>query len=505
MRGRRPAIAGSLAAAVALGTGELVSGLVRRGPSLLLSVGQWVIERAPPAAESLAIGLLGTSDKLGLVMAMTLVALLLGALVGRSAQWRYWPAALAFPLAGGLGTLAALSRSTAAPVLTAVAGITATAAGLITLRLLLRPAPEPGTGAAEVDESRRMALRLLAQAAGLGVVAAGAGRLLARLLSEGSLPPDVVLARPVRALPPPPAAASFDATPGLTPLFTPNRDFYRIDTALVVPRVDLDRWRLRVTGMVDRPFEVSYAELASMPQVEADITLSCVSNEVGGKLVGSARWQGVPLQEMLRRAGVRRGATQVVGRSVDGWTAGFPTEMVSDGRAALVAVGMNGEPLPLAHGFPARLVVSGIYGYVSATKWLTEIELTTLDYDAYWAPRGWSKLGPVEPQSRIDVPGDDQTVPAGRRSIAGVAWAPTHGVSRVEVSIDNGSWQETTLAEALGADTWRPWRHDWEAAPGRHRIAVRTTDGRGEVQTSEQRSPRPGAATGHHSIEVSVR
>jgi DMSO/TMAO reductase YedYZ molybdopterin-dependent catalytic subunit len=505
LSGRRPAIAGSLASAVALGAGELVSGLTRRGPSLLLSVGQWVIERVPPTVESLAIGVLGTSDKPGLVVAMTVVAVLLGGLVGRSAQRRFWPAALAFPLAAGAGTLAALSRSTAAPALTVIAGITAAAAGLLTLRLLLRPAPARDVLTAEADEGRRGALRLLGQAAGLAVVAAGTGRLLARLLTEASSAPGVVLARATRVLAPPPAAASFEAIPGLTPLFTPNRDFYRIDTALVVPRVDLDRWRLRVTGMVDRPFEVSYAELMSMPQVEADITLSCVSNEVGGKLAGAARWQGVPLAEVLERAGVRQGATQIVGRSVDGWTSGFPTEMVSDGRAALVAVGMNGKPLPLAHGFPARLVVSGIYGYVSATKWLTEIELTTLDFDAYWAPRGWSKLGPVKSQSRIDVPRDNQTVPAGRRSIAGVAWAPIDGVARVEVSIDDGSWQEAILAEALSVDIWRQWRHDWDATPGRHRIAVRTIDGRGEVQTAQQRSPRPGAASGHHSVDVSVR
>jgi len=454
--------------------------------------------------ESLAIGLLGTSDKPGLVIAMGVVALIAGALVGRSAKHRFWPAALAFPLAGAAGTLAALSRSTAAPALTVLAGVIAAVAGLIALRLLLVSTPATATPAAAADESRRRALRLLTQAAGASVVAAGAGRLLGRLLADAPLS-DVVLATPAGALPPAPAATSFDAVPGLTPLFTPNRAFYRIDTALVVPRVNLDRWRLKVTGMVDRPFEVSYAELASMPQVEADIMLSCVSNEVGGNLAGNARWQGVPLDDLLRRAGVRSGATQVVGRSVDDWTSGFPTEAVSDGRPALVALGMNGAPLPLAHGFPARLVVAGLYGYVSATKWLTEIELTTDAFDAYWAPRGWSKLGPVQSQSRIDVPGDGQTLPAGRRSIAGVAWAPVHGVARVEVSIDDGSWQEATLAEALGANAWRQWRTDWDATPGRHRIAVRTTDGRGEVQTPAQRSPRPGAATGHHSIGVSVR
>jgi len=258
--------------------------------------------------------------------------------------------------------------------------------------------------------------------------------------------------------------------------------------------------------MVDHPFEVSYAELESMPQEEVDITLSCVSNQVGGTLAGNARWQGVALADLLRRAGVRQGATQVVGRSVDGWTAGFPTEAVWDGRPALVAVGMNGRTLPLAHGFPARLVVAGIYGYVSATKWLAQIDLTTLEaFDAYWVPRGWSKVAPVKTQSRIDVPRDGRTVPAGRRSIAGVAWDPNQGVSGVEVSVDDGPWLGCTLAEELSAATWRQWRYDWDAAPGRHRIAVRAIDGKGVAQTAERRRPRPDGATGHHSIAVTVR
>lgn len=506
MEGRTPAAAGAVAAAVALGAGELVSGFTRRGPSLLLSVGQLVVERAPPVAEDLAIGVLGTSDKLGLVIAMAAVAVALGALVGRAAHRRFWPAALVYPLAGAAGTAAALSRSAAAPALTLLAGLSASTAGVIALHLLSRPGRGPDAVPPQAEVSRRRALGLLAQAAGAGLAASGAGRLLARLATEPSLPPDVVLARPARRLADASAAASFPAPPGLTPLFTPNRDFFRIDTALVVPRVELDGWRLKVTGMVDRPFEVSYEELAAMPQVEADVTLSCVSNEVGGRLVGTARWQGVGLSEVLARAGARPGATQVVGRSVDGWTAGFPTEAVSDGRPALIALGMNGEPLPLAHGFPARLVVAGIYGYVSATKWLKEIELTTLDaFDAYWVPRGWSKLGPVEAQSRIDVPRDGRSVPAGRQAIAGVAWAPTHGVKAVEVSVDDGPWEPAALAEALSSSTWRQWRHDWDAPPGRHRIAVRAIDGRGQAQGSRRRQPRPAGATGHHSVDVTVR
>lgn len=490
------------AAAVGLGAGEIVSGSVGRAPSLVLSVGQWVIRLAPPAAEDFAIALLGKSDKFGLVVAMTVVALSCGAAVGRIAARRFAVAAALYALGGAAGVWAALSRSSQAPAVSILAGAAAVATGVLTLRLLLRT---PSV-AAEADPGRRAALRgLLLGALGVGAVGAGAGRLVARLLAQGSVPTDVVLASPATALGGPAAPAAFDGVAGLAPLFTPNRDFYRIDTALMVPRVDLESWRLQVTGMVDRPFELSYAELAAMPQVESDITMCCVSNEVGGKLIGNARWQGVPLRDLLDRAGVQPGASQLVGRSVDGWTAGFPTEVAVDGRPGLVALGMNGEPLPILHGFPARLVVPGLYGYVSATKWLSRIELTTLDaFDAYWVPRGWSKLGPIDLQSRIDVPRYGQGVAAGRQVVAGTAWAPTRGVARVEVSVDDGAWREATLAGELGVDTWRQWRYDWDASPGRHRIAVRATAADGEVQTAERRRPRPGGATGHHTVVVNV-
>lgn len=258
--------------------------------------------------------------------------------------------------------------------------------------------------------------------------------------------------------------------------------------------------------MVNNPIELSYADLSALPQVEADITLSCVSNEVGGPLVGNARWQGVPLADLLDRAGVRPGATQLVGRSVDGWTGGFPAALAVDGRPALVALGMNGEPLPVAHGFPARLVVPGLYGYVSATKWLSEIELTTIEaFDGYWVPRGWSKVGPMKLQSRIDVPRPDHEVSAGRISVAGVAWGPGPPIAAVEVSVDGGPWAGATLAGEPSAYAWRQWRLEWEASPGRHRLSVRATDETGRVQTDEPRRPRPDGATGHHTITVMVR
>ena len=299
--------------------------------------------------------------------------------------------------------------------------------------------------------------------------------------------------------------SSVAGTPGISSLITPNDDFYLIDTALLRPQVDPGNWSLRITGMVDRELTFSYDDLLARATTVAPVTLSCVSNEVGGKLVGNAVWQGVPLVDLLDEAGVQPGATQVASRSVDGWTCGFPTEAAYDGRTALVAVGMNGEPLPLDHGFPARLVVSGLYGYVSATKWLSEIELTTLEsFDGYWIPRGWAKLGPVKTQSRIDTPRRGAEVAAGQVAVAGVAWAPHTGIAKVEVQVDDGAWREATLADALGPDAWRQWVLPWEATPGRHTLRVRATDASGATQTDVPAAPAPDGATGWHQVAVTV-
>ena len=286
---------------------------------------------------------------------------------------------------------------------------------------------------------------------------------------------------------------------------TPNRDFYRIDTALAVPDVDATDWNLSVRGMVRRPFTVTYDELLAMPMVEEYVTLTCVSNEVGGELVGNALWLGVPLADLLERAGVRNGATQIMGRSVDGFTAGFPTAVGLDGRTALIAVGMNGEPLPVRHGFPARLVVSGLYGYVSATKWLSAIELTTLEaQDGYWIPRGWAKEAPIKTQSRIDVPRPGKRLEPGPVAVAGVAWAQTRGIESVEVQIDDGEWRDASLAAPLSIDSWVQWRYEWNARPGRHRVRVRATDGSGETQDATPRRIDPDGATGYDFIMVDV-
>ncbi len=255
--------------------------------------------------------------------------------------------------------------------------------------------------------------------------------------------------------------------------------------------------------MVDRPTELTFEDLLNMPMVERYVTLSCVSTRVGGDLVGNALWMGVPLTELLDTANVQDGATQIVGRSVDGFTVGFPTEAAYDGREALVAVGMNGEPLPFDHGFPARLVVAGLYGYVSATKWLEEIELTTLEgFDAYWIPRGWSKEAPIKTQSRIDVPRNGAKLEPGMHPVAGVAWAPNVGITRVEVRVDEGPWEEAEISQPLSEDSWVQWRHEWEATGGVHVLYVRATDAAGVTQTEERVSPRPDGATGHHFVRV---
>jgi DMSO/TMAO reductase YedYZ molybdopterin-dependent catalytic subunit len=299
-----------------------------------------------------------------------------------------------------------------------------------------------------------------------------------------------------------PAATSVDV-PGVTPFITPTADFYRIDTALTVPRVGVEDWTLSVTGYVDRPLSIGYEELLERPMVESVATIACVSNEIGGDLIGTARWLGCRLDDLLAEAGIQPRADQVVGVSVDGFTAGFPTEVL-DGRDALVVVGMNGEPLPTDHGFPARLVVPGLYGYVSATKWLEEIRLTRFDeFEGYWIPRGWSAEGPVKTQSRIDTPRAGSTVDAGApRAIAGVAWAPLKAITRVEVQVDDGPWQDAELGEEYSSTTWRQWKLAWTPEAGDHTIRVRATDGTGETQTSEVTDVAPDGATGWHTIEV---
>ena len=339
--------------------------------------------------------------------------------------------------------------------------------------------------------TRRSFLRWSGIAAATAAVAAVGAKVLSSGGSSGgtaSVAPDITLPSPVATLPQ--QLRSVASTPnldiaGITPLITPNDDFFRIDTAFSVPKVDLATWRMDIKGNVRSPITLSYDDLLAMPQVEAPITLACVSNRVGGTLIGTAVWQGVELRTLLDQVGVEPTGEQIVGTSVDGFTAGFPTAAAYDGRSALVAIGMNGVPLPPVNGFPARLVVEGMYGYVSSTKWLYSIELTRWDaFNGYWIQQGWAKNGPIKLSSRIDVPRSGARQPEGVVTIAGVAWAPNSGVATVEVQID-GQWHQATLADALSGGVWRQWFFDWNATKGSHDIAVRCISTDGQVQTGD--------------------
>ncbi|WP_206340249.1 molybdopterin-dependent oxidoreductase [Blastococcus litoris] len=522
MRRGAGSLAGIAAVAAALGTAELVAGVFDRVPSLVIAVGDAVVDSVPGWLERAAIATLGTADKPVLIGGILLVSTLLGAALGLLARRWFLPAAAGFVAFAALGVAAAPAdpRSTVLGAL--LVGTVGAAVGVGVLLVLIRAARADhaagatpraaqagahGAGTARPvmaePSDRRRFLVLAGGTTALAVLAGVGGFLLSGRERLGELRAAIRLPAPFRRAGPVPAGADLEI-PGLTPLFTPNEEFYRIDTALRVPIVEPDGWQLEVRGMVDEPFTLTYAELMELPQIEADITLACVSNEVGGDLVGNARWQGVPLRALLDRAGLQEGATQLVGRSVDGFTAGFPVLTALDVEEAMVAVAMNGEPLPAEHGFPARLVVPGLYGYVSATKWLEAIELTDWDVDGYWIPRGWAKEGPIKTQARIDVPRSGTTVAAGRQPVAGVAWAPTRGIEGVEVRIDDGPWQPAELAERLDVDCWRQWYLPWDATPGRHTVAARATDGLGEVQTDERTPVAPDGASGYPVIEVVV-
>ena len=499
------AAAGVVSAAVALGVGEAVTGLEGPGPSLVTAVGTEFIDRFAASLKDLAVRLFGTNDKPALVVGIVITSLLLGALFGIAAARRFAAGVVGFVGFGAVGLWAYLRDPLGTTSTGIAAAVAALVAGVGSLAVLLRLAARtsenddvievigdgvdarrttagvvdgvaaggtivaapPSPMASPIDVGRPRRREFLVGAAVLGVGAASTAVLGRRLRSSSSAEAtrrSVAIPRPAASRPAP-ASQPF-TVPGLSPYITPNTDFYRIDTALVVPQVEIETWRLDITGLVDRPFSLTYDELLRLDAVEEAVTLQCVSNEVGGDLVDNAVWQGVPLAALLERAGVRDEATQIVGRSVDGWTAGFPTDVARDGRVALVAYAMNGEPLPTRHGFPARLVVSGLYGYVSATKWLREIELTTWDsFDGYWISRGWAKNGPIKTMSRIDVPRGGDHLAAGRTAIAGVAWAParcarrrdTHRRRRMAAVPDRRRRQR----EHLGAVAVRLGRRPW--------------------------------------------
>jgi DMSO/TMAO reductase YedYZ molybdopterin-dependent catalytic subunit len=499
-------VVGLVAAGCGLAVAELLVGVWTSLQSPVLSVGDRVVDNVPRPVKQWAIDTFGTSDKAVLVGGVVVLLALFAAGIGVLAVRRGPRAGLvgvgAFAFVGVVAALGRGSSGLAGVLPSVVAGVVAGAVLVWLARLARGDRSQPATPMTAI--TRRRFLGTAAALSAGALVLAGTGRWLRQRGVAATERLRTVLPRAAEPLPPVPAGADLGVD-GALPFITPNSDFYRIDTALSPPQVDPRDWTLTVRGKVDRELTLTYDELLARPMVEADITLSCVSNEVGGTLVGNARWLGCRLDELLDEAGIDPSADQVVGRSVDGFTAGFPTALL-DGRDALVAVGMNGEPLPIRHGFPARLVVPGVYGYVSATKWLSEIELTRFDeFEGYWIPRGWSAEGPIKTQSRIDTPTRGATVTAGRPTpIAGVAWAPTRGIERVEVQVDDGEWQLAELGEAYTDTTWRQWSLAWDPTPGQHQLRVRATDGDGATQP-EQRTPvAPDGATGWHTIRVTA-
>ncbi|TWS21923.1 molybdopterin-dependent oxidoreductase [Tsukamurella sputi] len=504
--GGAAALAGVLAGAAGLAVAELVAAVAAPGASTLFAGGAAVIDAAPPWLKDFAVESFGTADKAVLLGSMGVV-LALGAAIAGLLELRRPPwGSVLFGLVGIVGTWTALARYEATP-LWAAPSLVGIGTALLVLRLAIRRL-RPGSsddGVVATTLDRRGFLVVAGAAAGTTVLALAG----ARLLSAGAAA--VKAARETLRLPSP--AAPADPVPAgadlgidrLTPYVTPAADFYRIDTALRVPQIDPADWTLEVHGMVDEPFTLTWNDLLALPLEDHYATLACVSNEVGGDLIGNALWRGYPIRALLDRARPRAGADMVLSRSSDGFTAGTPLTVLRDpARASLLAIGMNGEPLPVVHGFPARLVVPGLYGYVSATKWVTSLKVTTFAADqGYWTPRGWSALGPVKVQSRIDVPRG--SVSAGAVTVAGVAWAQHTGIGRVEVRVDSGPWIPARLADTVGPDTWRQWSLSIPLERGEHSLEVRATDASGIGQTDVTAPPAPDGATGWHRVVVTAR
>ncbi|TYC08755.1 molybdopterin-dependent oxidoreductase [Actinomadura syzygii] len=544
-----------------MGTAELAAGALGRATaSPILAIGAGFIDLTPVWLKDFAIRTFGSNDKtvllIGLGAGITIAALVIGLL----STPRLVFGLIGLAAFGTVGGTAALTRPVAEPIdaLPSAVGALAGMAALALLARSVRPkprpkphprhraspirhpettakgkvahstaplggdqatgprsewknwpehrskdAPEPAPGAGAGIDRRRV---LLTGAGVVGVAAVGGigGRALLRRENVSKIRTRLRLPAPVSQAGPVPAGAQV-RVPGMTPFRTSNADFYRVDTALVLPQVDPRDWTLRIHGMLAHPVELTFDDLLRQPLIERDISLSCVSNQVGGVLAGNARWLGVPLAPLLRRAGVRPGADQILSRSSDGMTLSTPLESVLDGRDALLAVGMNGEPLPVAHGFPARMVVPGLYGYVSATKWVVDLKVTRFATDqAYWTKRGYAERAPVKTFSRIDVPKPFARLTAGPIAVAGTAWAQHRGIDAVEWQVDDGPWRPARLAPVPGIDTWRQWVAEWDALPGSHTLRVRATDKTGTTQPEHRSPPVPDGATGWHSVVVTV-
>lgn len=503
------ALVGVLSVLAAVAVGHLVGGFVNPTASPVIAVGNSVRDLTPPSITEWAIANLGDAKKALVFVGVGVALLVVGVIAGLLSRRRPWPGMVVAAVVGLAGSLSVLDQPSvpAAGVLAPLAGLVAGVAVFYWLHMLAtRSRPILAAGKPEEGTSRR---RFLWTSTGVvvGAAAAGtAGELLAGRIDAGASRAAVGNLVPRTPAPPIPPGADF-ASVGTPRFLTSNRDFYRVDTALVsVPQVRAEDWLLRVHGMVEGTKTFTFNDIRNRPLVERTITMTCVSNEVGGPYVSTANFVGVPLRDLLDEAGVRSGSDQLFSTSVDGWTAGTPVDAVMDPtRGALLAIGMNGEPLPVEHGFPARMVVPGLYGFVSATKWVVDMELTTFAAkEAYWRKRDWGVKAPIKTQSRIDAPRAFATVPAGKVTIAGIAWAQTIGIAKVEVRVDGSPWQSARLATEVNSQTWRMWRLDVDLEPGTHRAEVRATDRRGQTQPQDRVPPIPDGATGWHSTTFTV-
>ncbi|KNH21649.1 oxidoreductase [Arthrobacter sp. ZBG10] len=509
------ALAGVVAAAVVLAVAELIGAFFTARATPLFALGSTFIDFTPPWMKDFAIATFGTNDKAALFAGMGVTIALLACVLGVVAFRKWALGVLGVLFMGAVIVGAVVTRAGVNPV-DAIPSILGTLAGLVVLRLLVAPLwrlkawPEAPADQSADDGRPATSRRRFFAAAGITAVGAGIAATGGRLLSAARS--NIAQARSAMQLPAPAKAAA--AVPegvqspvaGMPSWLTPNNEFYRIDTALSVPEINAADWELRIHGMVEEEVRLTFQDLLDAELIETHVSLTCVSNPVGGNLAGNAKWLGLPIREVLRRAKPLDGADMVLSTSIDGFSASTPLEVLQDDRDAILAIGMNGEPLPLEHGYPVRMVVPGLYGFVSATKWVVDLEVTRFaDSKAYWTDRGWSERGPIKTMARVDVPKSFAKVPAGKVAVGGTAWAQTRGITKVEVQIDNNDWAEAELSTEASLVTWRQWSYQWDATPGPHYIKVRATDGTGEVQTDQRADPVPDGASGWQSVMVTVQ
>ncbi|AZG47262.1 molybdopterin-dependent oxidoreductase [Gordonia insulae] len=494
----RGVFSGFVAVGAGVAAGELVALPISRFASPYQAVAAFLVDHSPAFAREWAIETFGTGDKQALMIGMSAIIVLLAALAGLVQVWRPPLGLVVVAAFAGLGVLAAATRPTMQPLYVVPPIVSGVVAGAVLILLCRGSSPRTAD-----DPEQGWSRRQFVVAVGVIAAASAVSGLVARQVSRAG---DILAERMGLRLPTPtstapaiPPGADLDVE-GATSFMTDNATFYRIDTALQVPQLSTDDWQLRIHGMVDKEVTLTWDDLMAMGARERIVTLTCVSNEVGGDLAGTARWLGFPMTDILDQVGVGADADMLLSTSVDGWTSGSPLSAITDGRDAMLVIGMNGEPLPLEHGYPVRQVIPGLYGYVSACKWVVDWEITRFDRaQAYWTKRGWGVRGPIKTASRIDRPAPLSVQPPGKVIVAGTAWAQHRGIDRVEVRVDDGPWQQAELAPEYSIDTWRQWFWEWDAPAGQHTLYCRATDKAGRTQPEQRVAPIPDGATGWHS------